>query len=98
MNIMDGRSICLPDRLDLTWDTHGVDDKKAGRRCPGLGGLYRSMEALAYPGTIIGAVQALARPLKGTALILDPWETLFDEIAGPNDLRAVPVPQQNSDC
>ena len=92
MNMMDGWSICLPDRLDLTRDTHGVDHKQSRRCCPSLGGLYRPMEALAYPGTIIGAVQALARPLKGTALILDPRKTLFDEITGPDDLRAVSVP------
>src|SRR5258708_40056922 len=97
MDMMDGWSICLSDRLDLTWDTHGVDHKKAGRRCPGLGGLYRSMEALAHPRTIVVTIQPLARPLKRSALILDLWQPLFDEITCPDNLRAISISQQDGD-
>jgi len=87
------RPIRLPDRFDLTRDANGVDNKHPGRGGAGLSGFNYPNKTLTHPGTVIGAVQTLARPLKRATLILDPRELLSDEIAGSDYVRAIPVLQ-----
>ena len=86
---MDGGAIGLPDRVDLTANPRGIDDKKSTR----CGSLYivfdKADKGILDPGPAIGAVKLLAGFLQRLALFFDAWQLFADQIAGLDDRGAI---------
>src|ERR1700730_17784861 len=93
---MNCRAKCLSDRLDLTGDSDGIYNKHTGWSRARLSRLDYSTQSLTHPGTVVGPIQSLARTLKRAALVLHPSDPFFDEFAGTNNMRAIPIAQETS--
>src|ERR1700726_1424426 len=91
---MDRGTISLSDRLYLTGDSNGIDNKHSGWRCAGLSRLDHPNQSLTHPGTVVSTIQSLASTLKRAALVFNPWCPLFYELAGSDDVCAIAFAQQ----